>query len=115
MSGQHSNLQGYPCPEGGDIVPKDVAVEQENIEVNGNRFTVTRIPTATSGSWFVVHDAFEIWAAVAIDDFSGEIVGWRNPPDKFRTGIESAIKKALPFPSRIEPAWLASILRGYYA
>jgi len=28
----------------------------------------------------VVHDACEIWAAVAIDDFSGEVVGWRNPP-----------------------------------
>ncbi len=50
--------------------------------MDGNRFTVTRIPTATSGSWFVVHDAFEVWAAVAIDDFSGDIVGWRNPPDE---------------------------------
>jgi hypothetical protein len=80
-------------------VPRDVVVEQETIEVNGNRFTVTRIPTATSGSWFVVHDAFEIWAAVAIDDFSGDIVGWRNPPDeKHRLGIETAIKKSFDIP-----------------
>jgi hypothetical protein len=79
-------------------VPKNVVVEQETIEVNGNKFNVTRIPTATSGSWFVVHDAFEIWAAVAIDDFSGDIVGWRNPPDKFKTEIETAIKKAFGIP-----------------
>ncbi|WP_143712134.1 hypothetical protein [Dehalococcoides mccartyi] len=80
-------------------MPKEVTVEQETIEVNGNKFTVTRIPTATSGSWFVVHDAFEIWAAVAIDDFSGDIVGWRNPPDeKHRSGIETAIKKAFDIP-----------------
>ena len=77
---------------------KDVVVEQEDIEVNGSKFTVTRIPTATSGSWFVVHDTFEICAAVAIDDFSGEIVGWRNPPDKFRTEIENAVKKAFGIP-----------------
>ncbi|MHA6711000.1 hypothetical protein [Dehalococcoides mccartyi] len=80
-------------------MPKDVVVEQEIIEVDGNKFTVTRIPTATSGSWFVVHDAFEIWAAVAIDDFSGDIVGWRNPPDeKHRSGIEMAIKQAFDIP-----------------
>jgi hypothetical protein len=84
--------------KGGDIVPKDVVVEQENIEVNGNRFTITRIPTATSGSWFVVHDACEIWAAVAIDDLLGEVIGWRNPPDKLRVEIESAIKKAFGIP-----------------
>ncbi len=79
-------------------MPKDVVVEQEDIEVNGNKFIITRIPTATSGSWFVVHDACEIWAAVAIDDFSGEVVGWRNPPDKFQTEIENAIKKAFGIP-----------------
>ena len=79
-------------------VPKDVVVEQENIEVNGNRFIITRIPTATSGSWFVVHDACEIWAAVAIDDLSGEVIGWRNPPDKLRVEIENAIKKAFAIP-----------------
>ena len=73
---------------------KQVTVEQADIEVDGNKFTITRIPTATSGSWFVVHDPFEIWAAVAIDDLSGEVIGWRNPPDKFRTEIEDAIKKA---------------------
>ena len=79
-------------------VPKDVVVEQENIEVDGNRFIITRIPTATSGSWFVVHDACEIWAAVAIDDLSGEVIGWRNPPDKFRPEIENAVKKAFDIP-----------------
>ncbi|MBM3156907.1 MAG: hypothetical protein FJ004_06445 [Chloroflexi bacterium] len=80
-------------------MPKEVTVEQETIEVEGNKFTVTRIPTATSGSWFVVHDAFEIWAAVAIDDFSGDIVGWRNPPDeKHRLAIETAIKKSFDIP-----------------
>jgi len=79
-------------------VPKDVVVEQENIEVNGNRFIITRIPTATSGSWFVVHDACEIWAAVAIDDLSGEIIGWRNPLDKLRVEIENSIKKAFGIP-----------------
>ena len=84
--------------KGGEIVPKDVVVEQENIEVNGNRFTITRIPTATSGSWFVIHDACEIWAAVAIDDLSGEIISWRNPPDKFQKEIEVAIKKAFGIP-----------------
>ncbi len=79
-------------------MPKDVVVEQETIEVDGNKLTVTRIPTATSGSWFVVHDAFEIWAAVAIDDFSGDIVGWRNPPNKFKADIEIAIKNAFDIP-----------------
>ena len=79
-------------------MPKDVVVEQEDIEVNGNKFIITRIPTATSGSWFVVQDACEIWAAVAIDDLSGEIIGWRNPPDKFQTEIEAAIKKAFGIP-----------------
>ncbi len=75
-------------------MPKDVVVEQETIEVDGNKFTITRIPTATSGSWFVVHDACEIWAAVAIDDFSGKIIGWRNPPIKLKKEIECAVKKA---------------------
>jgi hypothetical protein len=79
--------------KGGEIVSKDVVVEQEDIEVNGNKFIITRIPTATSGSWFVVHDACEIWAAVAIDDFSGEVVGWRNPPDEpWRSEMERAVK-----------------------
>ena len=80
-------------------MPKEVTVEQETIEVDGNKFTVTRIPIATSGSWFVVHDAFEIWAAVAMDDFSGDIIGWRSSPDeKHRQGIETAIKKAFDIP-----------------
>ena len=81
-------------------MPKDVVVEQEDIEVNGNKFIITRIPTATSGSWFVVHDACEIWAAVAIDDFSGEVVGWRNPPDEpWRSEMERAIKAVFSLPA----------------
>jgi len=81
-------------------VSKDVVVEQEDIEVNGNKFIITRIPTATSGSWFVVHDACEIWAAVAIDDFSGEVVGWRNPPDEpWRSEMERAIKAVFSLPA----------------
>jgi hypothetical protein len=86
--------------KGGEIVSKDVVVEQEDIEVNGNKFIITRIPTATSGSWFVVHDACEIWAAVAIDDFSGEVVGWRNPPDEpWRSEMERAIKAVFSLPA----------------
>ena len=79
-------------------MPKNIVVEQAEIEVDGERFIVTRIPTATSGSWFVVHDACEIWAAVAIDDISGEIIGWRNPPTKFQAEIENAVRKAFSIP-----------------
>ena len=78
-------------------MPK-VTVRQEEIEVEGNHFTVTHIPTATSGSWFTVHDACEVWGAVAIDDLSGEVVGWRNPPPKLQAEIEAAIKKAFGIP-----------------
>lgn len=73
-------------------------MEQETIEVNGQKFIITRIPTATLGSWFVIHDVFEIWAAVAIDDLSGEIIGWRYPPDKLQKEIENSIKKAFNIP-----------------
>jgi len=76
----------------------EVTVRQEEIEVEGNRFTVTHIPTATSGSWFTVHDVCEVWAAVAID-LDGTVIGWRNPPDEtLRAGIEEAIKKAFGIP-----------------
>ena len=75
----------------------NITVRQEEIEVNGNKFTVTHIPTATSGSWYVIHDLFEVWAAVAIDDANGDIVGWRNPPDKLQTEIEQAIKNAFGY------------------
>jgi hypothetical protein len=37
-----------------------ITVRQETIEIGGVRFTVTHIPTATSGSWFTVHDACEV-------------------------------------------------------
>jgi len=79
-------------------VLKEVVVEQAEIEVDGERFIITRIPTATSGSWFVIHDACEIWAAVAIDDLSGEIIGWRNPPTKFQAEIENGVRKAFNIP-----------------
>ena len=76
----------------------NITVRQEELEVNGNKFTVTHIPTATSGSWYVIHDLFEVWAAVAIDDANGDIVGWRNPPEQsLRAQIEHAIKKAFGY------------------
>ncbi|MDD4986195.1 MAG: hypothetical protein PHQ43_10495 [Dehalococcoidales bacterium] len=55
-------------------MPKEVTVEQAEIEVAGSKFTVTYIPTATSGCWYTIHDACEIWGAVAID-LNGEVVG----------------------------------------
>lgn len=76
----------------------EVTVRQEEIEVKGRHFTVTHIPTATSGSWFTVHDVCEVWGAVAIDDLSGEVIGWRNPPDELQAEIEAAIKKAFGIP-----------------
>ena len=76
----------------------EITVRQEEIEVRGNRFFVTYIPTATSGCWYTVHDLFEMWAAVAID-LDGTVVGWRNPPDEeHRSAIEKAIKKAFGLP-----------------
>lgn len=76
----------------------EATVRQEEIEVKGHRFTVTHIPTATSGSWFTVHDACEVWGAVAIDDLSGEVIGWRCPPARLQAEIEAAIKKAFGRP-----------------
>ena len=87
-------------------MPRRVEVNQEDIEVYRRHFTVTHIPTATSGSWFTVHDACEVWGAIAIDDLSGEVIGWRNPPadipnskpGAFRLAIEKAIKAAFGIP-----------------
>ena len=76
----------------------EVTVRQEEIEVEGNHFTVTHIPTATSGSWYTVHDVCEVWGAVAIDDLSGEVIGWRCPPAKLQTEIEEAVKNAFGIP-----------------
>jgi len=77
----------------------DITVCQETIEVAGHHFIVTHIPTATSGSWFTVHDACEVWGAVAIDDLDGTVVGWRNPPgEEIRAQVEEAIKKAFGIP-----------------
>ena len=76
----------------------EITVRQEEVEVGGYRFTVTHIPTATSGSWYTVHDACEVWGAVAID-LDGTIIGWRNPPgEEIRTQLEDAIKKAFALP-----------------
>ena len=75
-----------------------ISVRQEEIEVAGKHFTITHIPTATSGSWFTVHDACEVWGAVAIDP-DGTVIGWRNPPgEEIRPQIEAAIKDAFGIP-----------------
>ena len=82
-------------------MPKKVEVDQAEIKVQGREFTVTHIPTATSGSWYTVHDPFEVWAAVAID-LDGTVVGWRNPPDESsRPQIEKAIREAFDIPEPI--------------
>ena len=78
---------------------KEVVVKQAEIEVGEYKFTVTHIPTATSGRWFVIHDAFEMWGAVAIEE-TGEVVGWRNPPGNSKTEIEKGIKKAFGIPEQ---------------
>jgi len=76
----------------------EITARQEEIEANGHRLHVTYIPTATSGCWYVIHDSFEIWAAVAID-LDGTVVGWRNPPDEeLRLALEPAIRKAFDIP-----------------
>jgi len=75
-------------------------VRQEKIRVAGYDYLVTHIPTATlGGSWYVVHDACEMWAAVSIGDLDGEIIGWRNPPDeKYKAELEKAVKDAFGIP-----------------
>jgi len=79
-------------------MPKKVEVYQAEIDVQGQTFTVTHIPTATSGCWYTIHDPFEVWAAVAID-LDGTVVGWRNPPDESsRPQIEKAIREAFDIP-----------------
>lgn len=77
----------------------EITVRQEEIEVAGSKMTVTHIPTATSGSWYTVHDVCEVWGAVAID-FDGAVLGWRNPPgEEVRGQIEQAIKEAFDLPA----------------
>jgi len=39
---------------------QEVTVLQAEIEVAGPLFTVTHIPTATSGGWYTIHDACEV-------------------------------------------------------
>lgn len=71
---------------------------QAEIVVNGQKYWVTHIPTATSGMWFTIQDVCEVWAAVAID-LDGTTVGWRNQPDKaWRLPIEKAIREAFSIP-----------------
>jgi hypothetical protein len=87
--------------KGGVLMPKKVEVYQAEIKVQGQKLTVTHIPTATSGNWYTVHDLFEVWAAVAID-LDGTVVGWRNPPDESsRPEIEKAIREAFDIPEPI--------------
>jgi hypothetical protein len=82
-------------------MPKKVEVEQAEIEVNGRKYYVTHIPTATSGMWFTIHDLFEVWAAVAID-LDGTLVGWRNEPDEpWATQIVEAIRKEFDLKSPV--------------
>ena len=79
-------------------MPKRVELLQEDIEVEGHRFTVTAIPTATSGGWYAIQDACEVWGAVALD-LDGTVLGWRSHPDeKYRPQLEEAIKKAFELP-----------------
>ncbi len=52
-----------------------VELNQAEIEVDGCKYTVIHIPTATSGSWFTIHDVCEV------------LGGSRHP-------IEEAIKRA---------------------
>ncbi len=76
-------------------VVKEVIVKQAYIEVQGNKFIVTHIPTATSGGWYTVQDACEVWGAVAID-LDGTVIGWREPPkEDIREEVEKAIKAAV--------------------
>ena len=102
MSGLALKSTGLTMPwKGGVLVPKKVEVYQAEIDVKGQKFTVTHIPTATSGSWYTVHDPFEVWAAVAID-LDGTVVGWRNPPDESsRPAIEKAVREAFDIPEPV--------------
>ena len=74
---------------------KEVTMHQAEIEVEGKKFTVTHVPTATSGGWYTIQDPCEVWAAVAID-LDGTVIGWRNPPDNenHKLAFEKAIKEA---------------------
>jgi hypothetical protein len=74
---------------------KEVTMHQSEVEVEGKKFTVTHVPTATSGGWYTIQDPCEVWAAVAID-LNGEVIGWRNPPgnEAHKVAFEKAIKEA---------------------
>jgi len=76
-----------------------VEVEQADIQVNCHTFTVTHIPTATSGNWYTIQDACEVWSAIAID-LDGTTIGWRNPPDEpWRSEMERAVKAVFSLPA----------------
>jgi len=53
-------------------MPRDQIVQQEDIVVDGHRFIVTRIPTATSG----IPKAFLIASSISTLSFAG---GFRQP------------------------------------
>jgi hypothetical protein len=77
---------------------KEVVMRQAEINVDGRQFTVTAVPTATSGQWFTIQDPFEVWAAVAID-LDGTTVGWRTAPDEpWATKVLKAIRQAFDLP-----------------
>lgn len=77
---------------------KEVTLKQAEIDVGEFKFTITQIPTATSESWYTIHDTFEIWAAVCID-LKGKVIYWRNPPAKpYVALMVTAIKKEFSIP-----------------
>jgi len=72
-------------------------VTQKTIKINGKELTATHLPTATSGMWFIIHDACEIYGCVAIE-LDGTVVGWKHPPNKHKKEIEQAIRQAWELP-----------------
>lgn len=83
---------------------RTIQVEQVEFDIGGQKLFATHIPTATSGRWFVVHDVLEMWGAVAFDDASGEVMGWRGSPNKtaLRIEIERNIRRAFDMPTAIK-------------
>ena len=83
---------------------KTIQVEQAEFDAGGHKLFATHIPTATSGRWFVVHDVFEMWGAVAFDDATGEVLRWRGSPDKtvMRIEIERKIRRTFDIPTPIK-------------
>ena len=49
-------------------------MHRAEIEVEDKKFTVTYIPTVTSGDWYTIQDLCEVWAAVTMD-LDGTVIG----------------------------------------